>query len=566
MTAMSLEEATEHLKREDPRFAVSEAVIRGVRLPVFANAPKSLRELQHCGREVRPSGVDYVVYEGERLSYDDWCVETNRIARALTSRYGVRPGDHVAIAMRNYPEYLTLMMAIAAAGAVSVLLNAWWTTEELEYGFTDSAAKLVFADGPREERIRPFAERLGLTVVMVRDASPEKGFERYDDALAGIGDSSPLATPIDPDDDFAVMYSSGSTGQPKGVVLTHRGAVSATFSWLMALALGPLMAPEPPPAKAHGPAVLCATPLFHVTATHPLFLLSIPLGAKFVMMRKWDAEEAVRLIETEKVTRFVGVPTMSADLALAAQRQGKTLPTLENLGAGGAKRPAAQVGEQAEAFPNAAIATGYGMTETNALGLGLAGPDYVAQPDAAGRLYPPIQQIKVVDEAGVELPTGAVGELCMKSATIMRCYLNQPGATTDTLKDGWLHTGDLAKVDEAGCVTIVDRKKSIIIRGGENISCLEVEGALHKHPAVLEAAVFPMPDERLGEAVGAAIHLRGPVEEPELTEFLKRSLAAFKIPTRYWRMDEPLQRGATDKIDRRAIRSACLAQETESAG
>lgn len=564
-SGLSLEDATEYLKRSDPRFLLTEATIRGVTLPVFANAPGSLREMQEYGRRVRKPGADYVVYEGERLSYDGWCAETNRIAHALTGEFGVRPGDRVAIAMRNYPEYLTLMMAITAVGAVAVLINAWWTTDELEYGFTDSAAKLVFADGPREERIRPFAARLGLTLVMVRDRVPDGapgGMARYDEVLARSEDDAAPTVAIDPDDDWGVMYSSGSTGHPKGVVLTHRGAVSATWSWMMGLNLLPLMAPTPPAPKPYGQTVLCATPLFHVTATHPLFFLSIPFGAKFVMMRKWDADEAVRLIETEHVTRFLGVPTMSADLAVAAKRLGKTLPTLESLSSGGAKRPAAQVGEQAEVFPKAAVATGYGMTETNALGLGLSGPDYVAQPDAAGRLYPPIQQIKVVDDRGAELPVGEVGELCMKAATIMRCYLNKPEATAEALKDGWLHTGDLAKIDAAGCVTIVDRKKNIIIRGGENISCLEVEGALHRHPAVFEASVFPIPDERLGEAVGAAVHLRAEVDEAELTAFLRQSLAPFKLPTRYWRMDAPLARGATDKIDRRAIRAACVAEMT----
>ncbi|WP_340108727.1 class I adenylate-forming enzyme family protein [Pikeienuella sp. HZG-20] len=557
MPPMTFDEAADHMVRTDPLFALSTATIRGEPLPVFANAPANAYALQLYGRTIRAPGADYIVYEGERVSYDAWCAETARLAAGLRAR-GVKPGDRVAVAMRNYPEYVTLIMAIAAVGAVSVLINAWWTTEELEYGFTDSGAKLVFADGPRAERIRPFARRLGLDLVAVRDPAPA-GEPRYADVLAPEGASAPDLE-IGPDSDFMIVYSSGSTGYPKGVVLTHRSAMQAVWSWLMTLALSPLMMETPPKKKPQ--VVLCVTPLFHVTATHPVFLLSIPLGAKFVMMRKWDAEAAVDLIEREGVTRFLGVPTMAAELAAAARRAGRTLPSLSSLSAGGAKRPGAEVRRQADAFPHAAVASGYGLTETNALGVGITGAEYVARPDVAGRLYPAIQRLKIVDDAGREAPTGQVGEICMKSAALMRGYLNDPEATAAAIRDGWFHTGDLGSVDEDGYVTIVDRKKDIIIRGGENISCLEVEGALHRHPAVAEAAVFPIPDDRLGEAVGAAVSIRAPLTERELSLFLNDVLAPFKHPSRYWLQETPLLRGATDKIDRRMIRAACVKEMT----
>lgn len=556
MPPMSLSEASEHMTRTNPRFTLATATIRGEDLPVFANAPADLRALQAYGASIRAAGADYIVYEDERISYTDWCAETARLGHALRHHLGVRPGDRVGVAMRNYPEYVTLMIAIASVGAVGVLFNAWWTTEELEYGFTDCGANLVFADGPRVERITPFAARLGVRVVAVRDEAPA-GMLGYRDVLSKGQASLPDAV-IDPDSDFAIMYSSGSTGHPKGVALTHRGAVQAVWSWFFALSLGPLTAAKPPAPKPQ--AVLCATPLFHVTATHPMFLLSIPLNAKFVMMRKWDGEAAVEVIDREGVTRFVGVPTMCADLADAARRMGRTLPSLSSLGAGGAKRPGAQVSPQARAFPHAAVASGYGMTETNALGLGIQGEDYLARPEAAGRLYPPIQRLKIVDDEDREVPLGQVGELCIRSAAVMRGYLNMPEATAEAMKGGWLHTGDLAKVDAEGFVTIVDRKKNIIIRGGENISCLEVEGALHRHEAVLEACVFAIPDERMGEAVAAAISAIAPVTPEVLSAFLSEVIAPFKHPVRYWFQDEPLLRGATDKIDRRAIRAACLAE------
>jgi acyl-CoA synthetase (AMP-forming)/AMP-acid ligase II len=315
---------------------------------------------------------------------------------------------------------------------------------------------------------------------------------------------------------------------------------------------------------------LVVTPLFHVTSTHPVFLLSLPAGAKLVMMHKWHAEEAVALIKREGITRFLGVPTQSADLLNAATRLSVALDSLDYIGAGGAKRPPAQVAELTRAFPMAKPATGWGMTETNANGIGLVGPEYAARPDVAGRLYPPVQELRILDEAGQPLPVGAVGELTVKSPCNMRCYLNKPEATAEVLQEGWLRTGDLGMIDADGFVTIVDRKKNIIIRGGENIACLDVEAALHRHPDVQEACVFALPDAHLGEIVGAAVQLRpGAHTTPQtLQAFLATHIAAFKIPAHIWQFDTPLPRGATDKLDRRGLQARCLSwlQEDRAQG
>ncbi|MGM0583402.1 MAG: class I adenylate-forming enzyme family protein [Pseudomonadota bacterium] len=543
-----------------------------MRLRVFANAPANLRELMSRSREAQANWAgDYLIHENERLSYDAFCARISRLAHALQDELGVRPGDRVAIAMRNYPELLTAMMAVASIGGVVVFLNAWWSAEELDYAFGDSEAPIVFADAPRAERIRSFAGTRGIRVIGTRDAD-DGGPEGFDALLATSRDESWPEVPIAPDADFAVMYSSGTTGRPKGVVMTHRAAISAVWTWVMQGVMAPFM--ETPAmglsdegAAPRRPAILVVTPLFHVTATHPVFLLSLPLGAKLVLMRKWDAEEAVRLIRDEEVTRMLGVPTQSADLREAAARLGESLPTLDYVGSGGAKRPAAQVKELAEAFPQAAVASGWGMTETSGLGIGLAGPDYLARPEAAGRLMPPLQEMKILDRQGREVPTGEVGELTVKSPANMRCYLNKPDATLEVLRDGWLRTGDLARVDAEGWVTIVDRARSIIIRGGENIACLDVEGALHRHPAVAEAGAFPVPHPRLGETVGAGVTLRpgAQADAAELQAFLREHIAHFKIPERIWFLDEPLPRGATDKIDRRALRARCL-EDVEATG
>lgn len=568
MTAMTPEEAVRHVVTTDPTFAVEEADIRGVTFKVFRNIPGTVPALMAASRERQGDGtLEYLAYEGESLSYDAFCAHAHRIAHSLHDRLGVRQGDRVAIAMRNYPELLTAIMAISSLGATVVFLNAWWTTKELEYALRDSGARIVFADRPRVERLAPIKETLGLTLVGCRDGEGV-GDHTYHDLYNTAASATAPQVTIDTEDDFAVMYSSGTTGHPKGVVQTHRGAVNAVFSWLMQSVVGPLVTPpEPDAPEPPRPSVLVVTPLFHVTATHPVFLLSMPAGAKVTLMYRWDAEEAVRLIRDGNITRFLGVPTQSAELMEAARRMGETLPSLDYIGAGGAKRPAAQVAAIAETFPNAGVATGWGMTETQALGIGMIGDDYTARPDCAGKLHPPVQELRFLDDAGNDVPAGTLGEITVKSPANMRCYLNMPDATAETMKDGWLRTGDLGVIDADGYVTILDRKKNIIIRGGENIACLDVEGALHRLSQVAEACAFSVPDDRLGEIVGAVVQLRpgATLNLEEMTRALEGHLAKFKIPAHLWCQDGPLTRGATDKIDRRALRAACLQQLEETA-
>ncbi|KIN66210.1 AMP-dependent synthetase and ligase [Sulfitobacter noctilucae] len=561
MTAMTPEEAVRHVVSTEPTFAVHDVDVRGVTVKAFKNIPATVPALLAAGWARHGDGqFDYIALEDESQTYAEFTATVNRMAHAMRDELGLKQGDHIAVAMRNYPELLALVLAISSMGGVVVFVNAWWTTAELEYALRDSGAKVVFADGPRLERMLPLRDALGLTLIGVRDGEGQTALD-YTKLRDGVRAETAPDVEIDTDDDFAVMYSSGTTGHPKGVVQTHRSAVNAVFSWLMQSVIAPLIDPPAPDApEPPRPSALVVTPLFHVTATHPLFLLSLPAGAKITLMHKWDAEQAVRLIRDNNITRFLGVPTQSAELMEAAKQMGESLPSLDYLGAGGAKRPAAQVAQLAETFPNAGIATGWGMTETNALGIGMIGDDYRARPDAAGKLHPPVQELRIMDDAGNALPNGTMGEIAVKGPHIMRCYLNKPEATAETVQDGWLRTGDLGVLDDEGFITILDRKKNIIIRGGENIACLDVEGALHQHPDVLEAVVFSVPDERLGETVGACVQLRAgaAVTQAKMADFLQAHLAKFKIPVHLWVQHDVLTRGATDKIDRRAIRTVCL--------
>ncbi|MDG1182722.1 MAG: class I adenylate-forming enzyme family protein [Tateyamaria sp.] len=567
MTGISLSEAVTKLTAEDPRFALGTADIRGTSYRVFKNLPDHTHAMMTNSRSAQGNGaLEYLVFENQRWTYSAFQHDVDRMAHRLHHDFGVSQGTRVAIAMRNCPAFLIAIMAISALGGVTVFLNAWWITKELDYALRDSAARLIIADDDRAERLAALKKPLSLSVISLGTAHADGGtvLSKW---LMGCDIDYP--TPgINPDEDFAIMYSSGTTGNPKGVVQTHRGAISAVYTWLMQSVMAPLI--DPPPSDAPPPprpVVLIVTPLFHVTATHPMFLLSMPAGAKLVVMHKWCAETAARLIEDEQVTRFLGVPTQSADLMAAAERLGLSLSTLSYIGAGGAKRPAAQVGDLIQQFPQAQIATGWGMTETNANGIGLIGDDYLEHPGAAGRLYPPVQEIRFLDDDGRVVAPGEVGEITVKSPCNMRKYLNKPKETANTLHEGWLRTGDLGRINDNGIITIVDRKKNIIIRGGENIACLDVEGALHRHPDVLEACAFALPDDRLGEVVGASVQCsEKPVTQDALQTFLTGQIAHFKVPIRIWIQSDPLPRGATDKLDRRTIQATCHGDFVSSEG
>lgn len=568
MTSSTLEEAVDLLTQENSPFAVTEALVNGLSLPVFANAPKCLTELLQQSTE-EFSDRELLIFEAERLSYGEFATRVSRFAQVLHKDFGVSKGDRIAIAMRNYPEYVITLLAAASLGAVAVHMNAWWTASELTYGFEDSGARLAVVDDARAERLQDTAPKLGITVIRVR---PENSVPHdFDTLMAKYPDAASHPNVSDPDDDFSIMYTSGSTGHPKGVILTHRSVITAIWSWLMILptyeTMGhPIPAPSDNAGQPLGQSNLVTVPFFHISGTNSCFLLTLAAGGKVVLMPRWDPALAVELIESEQITRFWGVPTMSADILEAAAATGARLSSLNSIDAGGAKRPPSQVGKIAKQFKQASPATGFGMTETNGLGLRLSGKDYIDHPGAAGLLIPPVQALKIVAEDGSNAEIGAVGELALKSAANMRGYLNKPEQTEDTLREGWMFTGDLAYQDNDGLVYIVGRKKDMIIRGGENIACPEVEGALHQVDGVLEASVFSIPHERLGEAVGAAVYSVESLSLSQIQTTLEQTLARFKIPEKIWHYPQPLPRGATEKIDKRGIREACLAGSVATLG
>jgi long-chain acyl-CoA synthetase len=533
-----------------------------VPVKLFRNAPPSLREFVDG---LRAKGdATWLVYENERYSFAEGLARIDALASALVGQFGIMPGDRVAIAMRNYPEWIFAYFAITAIGAVAVGVNAWWTTEELDYGLRDSGTRVLLADRERLERVTPLLGALDLAVVAVRcDASVAlpAGVELYEDVVQPF-EGAPLPDePVDPDSDAMILYTSGTTAHPKGVVSTHRAILQSLFAFACR-AVANVVARPPKEPHPYPTCYILIVPLFHVTGLVPVMLGASFGGNKLVMMYKWSPERALELIERERVTTFVGVPTQSHDLLESPKFATTDTSSLQSVGGGGAAAPTALVKRIEASFSRGRPNIGYGMTETNAFGPGNTGDDYVRKPASTGRVVP-ICEIRVVDQvSGRVAATGEVGEVCFRGPHLFRGYWNKPQETADVLgEDGWLRTGDLGYLDDEGFLFLVDRAKDIVLRAGENISCSEVENVVYAFPDTYECACFGLPHERLGEELAVAVYAKpGHALDPEaLKRHVGEHLAAFKVPSRVFVFDEPLPRNASGKLLRRALRDRLAA-------
>ena len=550
-----LDAAVAQLTAEGAPFATVDQAIGDSVYRVYSAAPPNLAA--YFSLMLRHGDKTFLVYGDERHSFAGAYAEAAALAWALVHDYGVARGDRVAILSRNNPQWMIAFMAILSVGAVAVPMNAWWTTEELDYGLRDCGATLVIADRQRIERLQPLQSPLGFRLIAIDDCDGLDVDYRPFAVVTGAHRGRPMPeVEVDADEHATIMYTSGSTGHPKGALSSHRGILSALYSWMLLGVAGKMAAP-PSEESPFPPCGLLTIPLFHCTGSHSAFLLSLIVGRKLGIMHKWDVQEALRLIETERVTWFTGVPTMSAELQAAAVDSGRDLSSLAEIFAGGAARPPAQVEKLATTFRRSSSGIGYGLTETNALGTVNSGEIYRARPGSAGRVVPAVTDIVILDENGNAVADGERGEVCIHSPANCLGYWNKPEATADAFRAGWFHTGDVGYLDDDGFLFIVDRMKEIIIRGGENISCIEVEAAIYQHPAVAEAAVYGVPDERLGEAVAASIVLRDGAEldTEALRAFLAEHIAAFKIPAHVHFHGEALPRIATGKIFKRQLKA-----------
>ncbi|MCZ7618285.1 MAG: acyl--CoA ligase [Myxococcota bacterium] len=549
---MSWDDAAAAITGPDGPFPIGHAEVFGRTTRVFRNTPPSLRVLFAAARG--HGDAPFLIFEDERWSFADVMAKSDALAAALVHHYGVAPGDRVAIAMRNYPEWVVAFAAITSIGAISVSLNAWWTTEEFEYALRDSGSRVVIADRERVERIAPLLAALPIRTLAVRSDGPlPHGVDRWEEVVV---EGAPLPdVEIHPDMDATILYTSGTTGHPKGAVSTHRAVLSALLAFACRGAINAAMGAGPPKQHPYPTSFILVVPLFHVTGCVPVMLSCFAAGYKLVFLYKWDPARALELIERERVTQFVGVPTQAWDLLECPEFERRDTSSLLSVGGGGAPAPPELVRRVESGFQTARPGIGYGMTETNAYGPSNAGDDYLRKPTSCGRVVP-VVELRVTDSDGRVLAPGEVGELWFRGPNLIRGYWNQPEASAETLRDGWLRSGDIGRIDEEGFVYVQDRAKDMILRAGENIYCAEVEAALYQHPGVYEAAVFGIPHERLGEEVAAAIVPRPgqSLSGESLRAFLAEHLAPFKIPTRIALHSEALPRNPAGKVLKRALR------------
>ena len=537
-------------------FEVVEKEVRGVSIRTFAQAPPSLREVWLASAAF--ADRDYLVYQDERRTYADSHREVAALANWIRQQ-GIEPGDRVAIAMRNYPEWMLIYWACMTQGIGCVGMNAWWVEEEMAYGLTDASPKALFCDEERLARFKNIsADFPDMQVVGVRTSEAE-GVLPYAEVIKTPG-NLPECT-VDPDADACIFHTSGTTGRPKGAQLTHLGCVSNIMNLaFFGRAISATMArvnntPMPAPEDAPVLSGLVTTPLFHVTANNCLAQGATISGGKLVHMYRWDAGEALKIIEAEGITSLTGVPVMSRELISHPDFDKYDTSTLASLGGGGAQLQPDLVGKIDAKVKTARPGTGYGMTETCGIITNISGDFFVDKPESCGPAVPTLET-KCVDANGVEVAQGEVGELWVKGGPVIKGYLNRPEATAESITDGWLHTGDVARIDEDGFIFIVDRVKDMVLRGGENIYCAEVESVVFKLDGVAECSVFGVEDDRLGEEVGIAIF---PAAGTTLTADSIRAhcsnhMAKFKIPRYIWLMGEALPRNASGKFLKRELR------------
>ncbi|MAN46622.1 MAG: acyl--CoA ligase [Alphaproteobacteria bacterium] len=565
--AMSIAQANEMLAGPGSPLELEDAVIDGVEMKVYKNAPPTIPFILALAESQFPDR-DYIVYEDERVTFKAMAKAVRALAAVMRDTYGVKKGDRIAVVMRNYPQWPVAFYAALSLGAIATPMNSWWTGDELEYGLSFAEVKLAVVDPQIFERVRGHWDNLPHLehMIIARDSDEEHNDPRIGSLEDYIGDANSWKdlpegswpeTDLGPEDSATIMYTSGTTGKPKGALATHRAVVSNMFNSMtcqarMFLRKGEAP-PEPDPEDRR--ATLLAIPFFHATGAFAILLPSALRGDKIVSMYKWDADKALPIIEKEKVSAVGGVPTIAWQILEHPDRDKYDLSSIQAISYGGAPSAPELVSTIKKRFPEAAPGNGWGMTETCATATLNIGEDYVNRPSSAGA-PPKAVVLKICDPDGNEVPTGEVGELWCKGPMNCKKYWNRPDATAETFRDGWVVTGDLARLDEEGFLYLVDRAKDMLIRGGENVYCIEVENALYEHPAVMDAAVVGIPHKVLGEEVGAVVQLKPgmTVTEEELRHHAAKHLAAFKVPVEIHFMDEPLPRNANGKILKPVLR------------
>ncbi|MGW2817856.1 class I adenylate-forming enzyme family protein [Streptomyces sp. NPDC001415] len=534
------------------------AVVRGESgVLEYASGPRTLREFVETvwAYGERP----FLVAESGSYSYGAFFAASCALARRLTDVYGLRPGDRAVIGMRNHPEWQVAFWAAQLAGLVAVPMNAWWTSQEFAYALDDCTPRVLLVDGERLERVAGWASARGVRgMVFHHEGELPDGFERFDDLrelTSPDRGAGPPDVEVSPDADATIIYTSGTTGRPKGAVATQFAQAGAVMNPRFQAAMS-MLGRGIVPGQGPAPVTLMTFPFFHVAAFTSVYA-AMAAGGTLVLMRKWDAGRALALIREHRVTHFAGVPATALQLLAAAEGEGEgdVLGSLTALNTGGAAAPPGLVGGLTARYGSRIEPrNGYGLTETSGGVLANFGAEYRSWPDSVGRPTP-VTEVRIAGADGSPLPDGEVGELWLRGQSLVRGYWGDPAATRLAFQGGWFRTGDLAVLRE-GRVGIVDRIKDMVIRGGENVYCVEVEGVLHDHPAVLDAAVLGISHPVLGEEVGAVVQVRGGavVTADALRAHVGAVLAGFKVPARVVLREEALPRNAAGKVLKRELR------------
>jgi acyl-CoA synthetase (AMP-forming)/AMP-acid ligase II len=526
-------------------FPLTIRTVNGIDLQVFDRDPRTLRDAFLATRAHGDRTA--VVFRDERYTFaEQWDIVVT-LAHRLRSDFQVRHGDRVAIAMRNYPEWIFSFWATQLIGATTVPLNAWLTSPELAALLADSEPALVIADQDRIDRVRAAQNEAALTklpIIGVRTSRDSAGVTAYADLVQATTVAEPPDCAVAPDDVATILYTSGTTGRPKGAIGTHLNHSASLLNKLIRAELG---------GAARGSTKLVTYPFFHIAGINTMYSATYS-GHLMMLMYKWDIEDALNLIERERVTEMSGAPFVVRTFIEAAVQSGRDLSSLNSIGLGGSAAPAQLISDVDRYFDGqVSPRTGYGLTETTSGVVAIGGKDYIQRPASVGIVLPTVE-VRVVDN-GITVPDGELGEITFKGPQVVSGYWKSPEATAANFRDGWFHTGDIGRIGPDGYVYVVGRMKDIVIRGGENISCGEVEACLGNHPDVVEAAAFGVPHASLGEELGVVVCLTpsSTAGAGELREFASQRLAAFKVPAHVYLSRRPLPRTATGKVIKQGL-------------